>query len=160
MPGFYNQPIQNPFSSMQSFQQPTTQGFGYQMNYYPQQNQMMGQNMQMPQSTNNPGSFSGRIVNKPDDIVPAEVPNDGHVGVFPVIDGSCIYVKAWTNDGRIHTDRYILEQKTQQTEGTTGPSEFSQVMSRLDKIEEMLNLINPDLKKLYADNAAASASSE
>lgn len=34
----------------------------------------------------------GRIVNTPDEIRPNEVPNDGSIAVFPLNDGSAVYL--------------------------------------------------------------------
>lgn len=43
----------------------------------------------------------GRIVNTPDEIRPNEVPNDGSIAVFPLNDGSAVYLKYFTGEGRI-----------------------------------------------------------
>lgn len=100
--------------------------------------------MPMPSSLPPSPMLTGRIVSNEDEINAREVPMDG-IGLFPKNDGACIYVKTWNNQGSITTDRYILEQ-AQPVQ--TGPSEFDQVMYRLSKLEEMLVMINPDLKAL------------
>lgn len=112
-------------------------------NYY--DNVMNAGNQQKTQQTQ-PITLCGRIVNSPNEITPNEVPMNGGVGIFPQMDGTCIYAKAWTNDGCIKTQRYVLEEAV---EPDKNPSEFAQVMTRLDKLEEMLTLVSPDLKEMY-----------
>ena len=51
----------------------------------------------------------GRIVNTPDEIRPNEVPNDGSIAVFPLNDGSAVYLKYFTGEGRINTVKFTLE---------------------------------------------------
>lgn len=120
----------------------------------PNQFQQSTPNYGMMQRSSNAGNFGqpqsrqpvlcGRIVNDPNEIVAREVPMDG-IGMFPTADGNCIYVKTWTNNGTIQTDCYLLNRPDQQP---AGPSEFDQVMNRLTKLEEMLLMINPDLKAI------------
>lgn len=77
----------------------------------------------------------GRIIANPEEIKLNEIPMDGTASLFPMNDDSCIYAKAWGPDGKIQTYRYIREDAEPVDKG---PSEFSQVMTRLDKIEQML----------------------
>lgn len=58
-----------------------------------------------PQVTRN--VLPGRTVEKVEDIVVGEVPNDGSLGLFPQKDGSCIYTKAWNADGTIRTMKFV-----------------------------------------------------
>lgn len=103
-------------------------------------NMPMGMNGQFgnpqPQTyQNRQPSMVGRIVTDINVVTPQEVPMNGGVGIFPIQDGSCIYVKSWTTDGRIQTNRYVKEA----TDQPEVQSEFSIVMDRLDKIETMLS---------------------
>lgn len=82
-----------------------------------------------------PSSVPGRVVNHPQEIRPNEVPMDGTVAMFPLSDYSCIYLKAWGADGNIQTLRFIPEPVQQEQ---TGPTEFEQLMARLNSIEEKL----------------------
>lgn len=82
-------------------------------------------------------SLSGRMVTNPQEIRPNEVPMDGSVSFFPSSDGSYIYAKFWGPDGNIQTRVFVPEQPIS-AEEPQGPSEFNQVMARLDKIEQML----------------------
>lgn len=100
----------------------------------------------LSQQTSNPGniaqgapvpSLSGRMVSNPQEIRPNEVPMDGSVSFFPSLDGSYIYAKFWGPDGNIQTRVFVPEQ-TASAEEVQGPSEFDQVMTRLDKIEQLL----------------------
>lgn len=82
-------------------------------------------------------SLMGRMVNNPQEIRPNEIPMDGNVSFFPSTDGSYIYAKFWGPDGNIQTRVFVPEQMTS-VEEPQGPSEFEQVMTRLEKIEQML----------------------
>ena len=82
-----------------------------------------------------PGGLYGRVIANPEEIRLNEIPMDGTASLFPMKDDSCIYAKAWGPDGKIQTYRYIREDAEPVEKG---PSEFSQVMTRLDKIEQML----------------------
>lgn len=82
-------------------------------------------------------SLSGRMVTNPQEIRPNEVPMDGSVSFFPSTDGSYIYAKFWGPDGNIQTRVFVPEQPIS-AEDVQGPSEFDQVMARLEKIEKML----------------------
>lgn len=90
--------------------------------------------MPVPNQTGMPG-LHGRIISNPEEIKLNEIPMDGTASLFPMNDDSCIYAKAWGQDGKIQTYRYIREDAEPVDKG---PSEFSQVMTRLDKIEQML----------------------
>lgn len=90
--------------------------------------------MTVPNQMGMPG-LHGRIIANPEEIKLNEIPMDGTASLFPMSDDSCIYAKAWGPDGKIQTFRYIREDAEPVDKG---PSEFSQVMSRLDKIEQML----------------------
>lgn len=77
--------------------------------------------------------LSGRIIANPQEIRPNEVSMDGSLSLFPMNDGSCIYVKSWGADGNIQTIKFIPDpQNSQQSQG---PSEFDQMMDRLTSIE-------------------------
>ena len=79
----------------------------------------------------------GRVVGSPQEIRPNEIPMDGTASLFPMADDSCIYAKAWGPDGMIQTIRYVPEKPIDGTQPQT-PSEFDQVIARLDKIEQLL----------------------
>lgn len=57
------------------------------------------------------GGVHGRIVEAIESVTANEVPTDGSVGYFPIADGSAIYAKTWTNDGRIITARYSRDDQ-------------------------------------------------
>lgn len=80
------------------------------------------------------GIFPGRIINNPDEVMPNEVPSNGNPAIFPSTDWSCIWVKAYGADGLIHPLCYRLDQP----DTSKQPSEFDQVMQRLNKIEETM----------------------
>lgn len=49
----------------------------------------------------------GMTINNIDEVYPSDVPTDGSMAVFPKNDGSCIYVRYWTADGKIVTKTFI-----------------------------------------------------
>ena len=84
-------------------------------------------------------ALHGRIIANPEEIKLNEIPMDGTASLFPMNDDSCIYAKAWGQDGKIQTYRYIREDAEPVDKGS---SEFSQVMTHLDKIEQNQNHIS------------------
>lgn len=101
--------------------------------------------MPVPNQAGMPG-LHGRIIGNPEEIKLNEIPMDGTASLFPMNDDSCIYAKAWGPDGKIQTFRYIREDAEPMDKG---PSEFSQVMTRLDKIEQMLGQRRPQKNQYY-----------
>lgn len=104
-----------------------------------------GQMQMQTQTTqrNNQNMIMGRIVEKPEDVMPNEVSMDGRVAVFPVKDYSCIYAKAWNNDGTITTVKYIPEpppvDPKESADSLCVNEDFqNEIFTRLDKIEKML----------------------
>lgn len=99
-------------------------------------------------------NLSGRTITNPQEIRPNEVLMDGSVSWFPMADGSCVYAKAWGPDGTIQTMRFVPEvPMSDQT--VQGPSEFDQVMARLDTIEKMVSQrYNKNNYKNYQKNHA------
>lgn len=104
------------------------------MNYqYPQFQPMQ---FQQPQpygqiATPRP-ALSGRMVASDAEIVPNDVPTDGSTGYFPARDGSCIYAKAWSNDGTIRTVRYTPEPQPEPA--ADGPT-LAEIAARVDALE-------------------------
>ena len=101
------------------------------------QNQV--QNWDRPVMTQNYGMapvLHGRMINDPQEIRANEISQDGVPSFFPTNDWSTIYAKAWNSDGRIDTIRFVREQPVLEVQG---PSEFDQVMERLDKLEQTLS---------------------
>lgn len=84
------------------------------------------------------GSLYGRVVGTLDEIVPNDVPRDGSIGLFPQRDYSCIFAKQWNNDGSISTIKFVPEPVQQQDDQQTAGVGISDIMDRLDSIENML----------------------
>lgn len=78
----------------------------------------------------------GKIIAGPKDIMPNDVPMDGNAAVFLQYDQSCIYVKAWTADGRIDTKKYVLSTDENPTEQP--PIDIDALMARFDKLEALV----------------------
>lgn len=99
-------------------------------------------------------ALHGRIIANPEEIKLNEIPMDGTASLFPMNDDSCIYAKAWGPDGKIETYRYIREDAEPQEKG---PSEFSQVMTRLDKIEQLLGQKRQQRNQYYPNQNSRNA---
>lgn len=86
----------------------------------------------------------GRIVNNSDEIRPNEVPNDGSIAVFPLNDGSAVYLKYFTGEGRINTVKFTVEApETQMVDGVPNQNGgFAEINQRLERIEKMISKNN------------------
>ena len=89
----------------------------------------------------NSGGTNWRFVNGPDDVLPVEIPMNGAIGVFVDNNLSYVYLKKWNKQGGIDTDVYALVPKEPiinvEKEREVSP-EFTQIMSRMDEIMEIL----------------------
>lgn len=87
-------------------------------------------------------SLSGRPVNDINEVMASEVPMDGSSSVFPLQNGSKVYVKSWAPDGTIKTLTYVLEE---QSVIESKPDPISDLINRrFDSLEELL--IDPKTK--------------
>lgn len=113
---------------------------GWQNNQW--QSQMYGQNGGIMQSPQQPeAQFVGRYIQSIDEVMPREVPMDGRAAIFPTQSLEEIYLKAWDRTGSIKTFRYILDTTQNLNEQGTvqGFNVGSQILERLDKLEQRLN---------------------
>lgn len=110
---------------------PTYQGGmpNYGFNPYQQAYQPTYQQYQQRQS------ITGRVVNKPEEITPQEVPTDGSIAFFPAADNSCIYGKKWMPDGSISTVRFVPD--TQEV-----PQQQDAMSLLNDKVDHALQLLD------------------
>ena len=81
-------------------------------------------------------TLAGKIINSLQDVKPNEIPFDGSPSIFPASDFSCIFVKAWGQDGNIQTVKYVPEQQQQPSQQPT--NEFGLIMEKLDGLEEFM----------------------
>lgn len=105
--------------------QPQPQNF----NQYPPFPQNQNRFSQAPQ-------IPSRMISSLDEVKPNDVPMDGTPSLFLANDYSCIFAKAWNQQGGIDTIKYVPDIPKQQP--TQDPFQVA-VMERLDKIEGMLN---------------------
>ena len=82
----------------------------------------------------------GRIVNNPDEIRPNEVPNDGSIAVFPLNDGSAVYLKFFTGEGRINTVKFTVESPDIPVgDGVANQNDgYAAIKQELDEIKKMI----------------------
>lgn len=96
----------------------------------------------------------GRLVFSPDQITPQEIPTDGTPAIFPLDDGSAIYVKTFQPDGTFGEYKYVLEkpkdpkQDAQQEVSNAEPSPdqnveksktYDDLVKRIDFLEQVVN---------------------
>lgn len=90
-------------------------------------------------------TLPGKIITSMQDIKPNEIPFDGSPSIFPASDFSCIFVKAWGQDGNIQTVKYVPEQQQQPSQQPS--NEYGLIMEKLAGIEEFMK------SNLYKNNA-------
>lgn len=81
-------------------------------------------------------TLAGKIINSLQDVKPNEIPFDGSPSIFPASDFSCIFVKAWGQDGNIQTVKYVPEQQQQPSQQPS--NEFGLIMEKLNGLEEFM----------------------
>lgn len=90
----------------------------------------------------NTSGIQGRFIQKAEDIVPGEILMNGETSIFPLIDGSGILTKTWSNDGIIRTGLYVPyvppTQEEETEEKKTSEDLMAVILERLDKIEKMI----------------------
>lgn len=84
----------------------------------------------------------GRVVDNENDIVYAEIPQDGVIAYFPSRDLSCIFAKQVGQNGVATTIRYVPEQIKETEQVTYDEANvmnlLSNVLSELDDIKGMV----------------------
>lgn len=58
-------------------------------------------------------TIAGKMVQTPNDIMPADIPMNGTPCFFPMHDGSAVFMKVWNPDGTIGTVKFLPEQIAQ-----------------------------------------------
>lgn len=131
----------------------------YGQNYFPQQNSygytqnstpFMPQNQQFqaPQTQTIPAApIAGRMVEKVEDITVNEIPNNGSVGYFPKADGSAIFAKTWTNDGKIITMEYVPKPLEEPKEAEEPKATLADVMAALNDLSTVVDAISAAINK-------------
>lgn len=116
--------------------------------YYPQQQyyQPQQQQPQYYQPQIQRLGINGRTIRDLSEITPQEVSMSGEMSLFPMSDYSCIFAKAWNNDGTIRTVKYIPQQaETPQIENKTDI--LNDIVNRLENIETLLKPYEESEKK-------------
>lgn len=118
------------------------------MNWYNQQNtnanNYQNQQMMQPQFQSNfarpmLSSIPGKVVTRPEEITPSDVPMDGSMSLFPLADGSSIIGRTWNNDGTIRTIKYVIQNDIPVAEESKPDANIAEILNRLDTIEKLLN---------------------
>lgn len=92
-------------------------------------------------SSMNQNYLNGRLIFSPDQITPQEIPSDGTPAIFPLDDGSAIYVKSVKPDGSGFAEyKYVLDRPVE-TEKTIGKStiNYDDLVKRIDFLEQVVN---------------------
>lgn len=121
------------------------------MNWYNNQQQNTMQNYQpYQQPVYQRPMLSGKMINRTEDITPSDVPMDGSMSLFPMVDGSCILAKTWNTDGTIRTIRYEAATEPVQQEEKKDLS--NDILARLEAIEKLLSNRRPNNDQKRGDN--------
>lgn len=91
-------------------------------------------------------TLPGKLINSLQDVKPNEIPFDGSPSIFPASDFSCIFVKAWGQDGNIQTVKYVPEQQQQPSQQQPS-NEYASIIARIDGLEEFMK------SNLFKNNA-------
>lgn len=83
-------------------------------------------------------SLPGRPVNDINEVMASEVPMDGSSSIFPLQNGSRIYVKSWNSDGTIKTLTYVQEEQSVTKSESESVSISDLINRRFDSLEELL----------------------
>lgn len=127
----------------QNFYAPYGMGNAYVVPTYPQTipNYQVGyQNQAVPmQSQQQVPGIVGRTIQRPEEVVPNDVPTNGYPAYFPTQDGSAIYVKHWNANGSIDTIRYVPETIDAKPKEDPHGVMLSEILERLGKLEKALS---------------------
>lgn len=91
----------------------------------------------------------GIAVNSIDDVYPSDVPTDGSMAIFPKKDGSCIYVKYWTADGKLVTKTFLPQDEEGESINPFTKTDDDQGVNIVDLIN-MMNDMSNDIKSLLS----------
>lgn len=132
-----NNPMMWPYMS---YPQPMQSGYGnYGMQQYqPQQLQPPQPQPQSVPPYRAPTGLAGRMVNSSEEITPNEVPMDGSVSLFPKSDFSCIYAKAWNQDGTIKTVCYVPQVIDDKPKIADAQTEMLEYLKRIEETQQKL----------------------
>lgn len=90
------------------------------------------QNFQQPVAQ----TINGRFINSIQEVAAQDVPMDGSASIFPMRDGSGIYVKFWLPNGTIQTIFYEKAQDRPVVEGSKWEDVASDVYGRMDALAD------------------------
>lgn len=141
-----NYPFNNPWLPQYNQGMPAAP---QQVNPYLQNYIQQGQYAQQPQQPQIK-PVQGRMISSVEEITANEVPSDGSVGYFPVSDGSAIYAKTWTGDGRLITAKYVVEEQPPTDENSTPQITLADVVNQISNLQNTVDalaaLIQPEPK--------------
>lgn len=100
--------------------------------------------------------IAGRSVNSVDEIMPAEVPMDSSLAVFPKNDGSVIYVRHRGGDGVINTKYYVpapddfVEMADENSDPDVSNTDImNSIANMTDQLQDIKNIMS---NKSYKNN--------
>lgn len=92
------------------------------------------QNFQQPVAQ----TINGRFINSIQEVAAQDVPMDGSASIFPMRDGSGIYVKFWLPNGTIQTIFYEKAQDRPVVEASKWEDVASDVYGRMDALADRI----------------------
>ena len=139
--------------------QPQTNPYMQRMEQLQQYQQALQQQPQMQTVQYQP---LGKVVDGIDTVKATDIPMDGNVYYFPTADGSAVFGKQWTMDGktRILTFKPILESEPNNLSSEEEKLKFDTFNAILEGIQEDVKTLNEKVDKLSKPTRAKKEVSE
>lgn len=108
----------------------------------PQYQQNIQQSPQM--SYQGPTMLPGMVVNDISTVGPENVPMTGKPSVFPLNDGSAVYIKMWNPQGGISTVKYVPEATVKTADNISG---YESLHVEIDMLSERIKNLEMQFAK-------------
>lgn len=93
---------------------------------------------QSSRQSNGPSYIMGRFIESIDEVTPGEIPMDGSVVIFPLMDYSAIYLKTWFKNGDLKEFCFIPKEPIVEAQKVTDQSNFDRIFTQLDEMRGIL----------------------
>lgn len=91
--------------------------------------------------------LSGRIINNENEITPYEIPMDGSMVLFPLVDKSQIVGKIWQADGTIQTIHFVKESPIEEDVSETNDEIPQWIDDKMQDLQDQINNLKKDMEK-------------
>ena len=93
----------------------------------------------------NSQQYGAKMVNSASEIMPNDVPMDGRMYLFMLVDGSRIFGKRWSQEGRLETTVYSPEQVIDISESSGYSNDTQKIMERLNQMDTAISNLAKDV---------------